>query len=705
MSRYVTNVGSSTVKLIENTPDVLRQTVINSIMNGSNIADDILQTMTKTYSHEVDKAYNYSVNGDYTYKTPLGTGLPIILDRNKVNSIEQKVRAANPLPSNYEIRFETIGANVFPALPQSTDSRYLMVQRWAAAYLLTYGYHADGRNLYFNYPSTELFEVTPTGNNVIGNFTGMGIDYLADFYYYIEYVDTNGVPQSIKLKQAPTLAQLDLYNIYFFAYGHVYYKDTHEIVIDSKPIIWVYQQNLNIYPDIALEFTTPESLIEQTSQTLPIVPLRMENNRLCDPANAGKPFYDTSKRMLDYFGLDIQQFDGAIEDNPDVKDVDHAYITVGIDVFSNTNEAKQYMWHFFHELYYNNFNQSYETTLQNPFPNGWTWLYYTNLRWDRIERSFKTVTTNDIYKRVGTIDKRIVLDEQGEDYLEIAYYTENLEGNPLATPRWKVEVIRVYGLHLLNRIYQTAQSVMTALDASKEQEEALFIPLHWELIKNNLSPLERNTLYYDSLRIMFNSYERTKLKWYQTGLFKFVTIIIAVAISIFTYGLGTGLLVALAGAAIGAVLMKLFEFVVKLFGDVLGSIINVIIIAAAIYFGATNGFITNITDMVVQSINFASQAFGVVIESQMEELSRDHLEFMEYAKAQMDELEEVQAELNQSYLMDPLGVFGLIGMIPGQSADSYVYSKTGMYLDLAPAGYNELSNWVDTQLTLPQLMR
>ena len=70
---------------------------------------------------------------------------------------------------------------------------------------------------------------------------------------------------------------------------------------------------------------------------------------------------------------------------------------------------------------------------------------------------------------------------------------------------------------------------------SGDDNNNFIVPLNSAVYNNALSMNQRIDLIYDSIQIVINSYEKTKLKWYQTGFFQIVTLILTIVLTV--YGL------------------------------------------------------------------------------------------------------------------------------------------------------------------------
>ena len=73
------------------------------------------------------------------------------------------------------------------------------------------------------------------------------------------------------------------------------------------------------------------------------------------------------------------------------------------------------------------------------------------------------------------------------------------------------------------RIESTLKEVVQDKDNNN-----FIVPLNSYIFDHTLSVTKRINLMYDCIQIIINSYEKTKLKWYQTSFFQFVMLVITI---------------------------------------------------------------------------------------------------------------------------------------------------------------------------------
>lgn len=680
----VTVVGSSTVPLIEDTPDVIQQSVLGSIKQGTNIATDLMNTLTNTYSHDVRRAYEYA-RTKYYYGLPEGSIGRFVVNGDKIKEV---LKQFTILGADEDI--EVVVANIDTLYPtnfvveylRNNEPRFDIDSGTISNVEFEYYLNTEGNDS----PATDS-KVGPgkvDGLTKIIDETTISVKLYMDQY---EENETTGQFEVVRrwVKWVTVPIEHSDYNklregvddFYYYVKYFIYNKVSGEKVGDD--LVWNYWENSNRFSELdELDATISQNYY------MPVVPLRINNKMLTDESQHHTQAYQTSKELLKLLGLDITQLSEGILENPDVDQVDHAYVVLGANLFSNKPETVRYIYEYVKYLYGAGAEKFVVIKDES---------YAVRLEWQSIDAARK----GGAIGKIGYVDKIIERDpENGDRYLRVRM---QMTTDTYQEFTWREPILRNY-------IYHSGKSVITALDAiDTDADEALIIPLNISIVENNLTSIQANTLYYDALKLVFNSYERKKLKWYQTGIFRAVTMVIAVAISIVTMGAGAAFVGMIIGIAINIAMELLYNLVVTIFGEDAGAIVTAVILIVAIYFGYTNGFIPDIGQVINIAINAASFTVGKFISTELEEVMQDYREFQEYAEEQMNVVEAMQAELESKNQRDPLGFYGSIGMVPGESIDTFYYSKLQLPVTYGTGSIDMIHSWVDNQLQLPHLMR
>lgn len=240
-----------------------------------------------------------------------------------------------------------------------------------------------------------------------------------------------------------------------------------------------------------------------------------------------------------------------------------------------------------------------------------------------------------------------------------------------------------------------------------ETDDILLIPIDRSVTKTYSLP-DREELYARSLHFVFNSRVVTKVKWYQTGVFKVVMLIIAIAITVYTYGADGGSAIAsalsLSGTAgliativvnlvIGQLLVSVFKLFVKAFGVEVAQILAII---AAIY-GAYQIFARGMAALPTAStmLQMSSGLSQAVIQSKFSDLLEQVDELKQFVEEQTKLLDTAKELLENSNLLQPFVIFG------EQPQD--FYNRTVHFGNIGTLGITAVSSYVDIALTLPKI--
>lgn len=228
----------------------------------------------------------------------------------------------------------------------------------------------------------------------------------------------------------------------------------------------------------------------------------------------------------------------------------------------------------------------------------------------------------------------------------------------LQTSDTQYEEVRVYGLS--HGVIVGGKGVGKSGD-----DENLMVPLD-TAFRKMFSAHDRETLYARATHILICTEYTVKKKWYQTGIFQAVTIVIAVAISWWTGGASLSLIgvVTAAASAIGAaVIMSLLgKYVFSKLGGVFAIIAAVVAIAVAIYagylyFSGTTGPFSITATQLMQISNVAFKAGQSaqqgVIQGEMAKIATLEDEIADKQEA----LAVAQKELENPYNTIQDGVF------------------------------------------------
>lgn len=265
---------------------------------------------------------------------------------------------------------------------------------------------------------------------------------------------------------------------------------------------------------------------------------------------------------------------------------------------------------------------------------------------------------------------------------------------------------QVYGL--------TLEEIVQGGDYTRASggSEELLLPIDLS-INHGFSIRQLEVLYTKAMYIVLNTLQVVKTKWYQTGIFKVIMIIIAIVLSYFfpPAGVAVWTWMAAAYAVVQAVVIALLiqvavKLLVKLGVDV-GTAAAVLAVVAVIYGGftaltKTTGFAgmssVQILQLSSQAFSASSQGFALQTKAAIKEFNSLMTDLTEEQK----ELQRKARELGMGN-HGPLLMFEppiSIGVRIGESPDDY-FERSIHTTNIASTVYSLIETHVDMGLQLP----
>lgn len=436
-------------------------------------------------------------------------------------------------------------------------------------------------------------------------------------------------------------------------------------------IAWEYNVSTEVHPNLTPKVKQQDAI----SPYYPIVPIREYNNRLKDTDPA---LYQSGKKTLRTIGINLDNLDEAIHDgaNTDLNFLDHAYVIVAVDIATKVPSSNVYLYEHFNKLYYESGVKSedflyWEAHMKNvaqdpditeeflPPPPPINRLevsdgnYKMVLGWEYITKELK----EGVIGKVNQVEKVFMYSPPelfGDTETYRGYSVDHsyilLQKQISAT---QYQELKIVGLVHTNYIGSASKEIRTTLKEAfttntVEDKNNFIIPLRIDVMQH-LGAIKGHDIMYDSVRMVFNSHTTQKLKWYQTGVFKFVVVIVAVAISIITQGAGTPLLsAAMAGIvmttiATTVVTMIALEVGLKLVQDLFGP--EVALAVALIAVAATGDF-SKVDTLTQFTTTAVSGLKSIHTMNALEDIQKE----MDVLSDLMNELDLLEAEKQEDIL-------------------------------------------------------
>lgn len=525
--------------------------------------------------------------------------------------------------------------------------------------------------------------------------------------------------------------------------GRLYYVAGYR-ELDSEEVAstttewWYYSIDSGKYPEL-----DPNNSIDERPDAYPVIPIRY-NNEYISGTNS-PDIYDTGSNLLRRMGLNFDDIVDKLDENPDVADMDHAYVMLGVDLQTDNQIALGYLIDFFTYLsesddltiwdalagsgitntnffstspYVNASGSTStteaETTIINPVDSMSLTEHGLN-----INITYETITSVLVVGSIGDIGQVVKT-------LTASHTVQNVvEEESVLTLQKQVAAntyreVKVTGLIHTNAIYNN-HSIITTIDdiIASVDEHNFIIPLH-RTVAQRYGLEDRNVLYHEAMVLVINSYDITRLKWYETSAFMAAFTIVTIVLTIVTAqpwviglsqaaqaGAGALILYLLKSAVIAAAVHYGTVAIAKKFGPDVAIVVALITTAAAAVtpkgmtftaFGST--IPTAEAFMFLGSITLQSsnKAMNLLIQ----DVDAEYQEFMVDAEAQAEILKAKEDLLDKEYHI-PFSY-----LQPSLYPEPDTATKPDRFYDKIHVGnigtlsLNVIENYVDTALLLPE---
>jgi hypothetical protein len=720
MGKTITRVGTSVTRVIEddNMPDAVRNGLIKALFSDGELVDYILDEMTTSLSVRADKMYEYA---EETYQFGLPSG-DVFASTQGIAQVEQVIETLegqqvvieyshygpmnaqhvgymklisqygyNPATNELPVLSQEIGFPVYltdmkivvpAAIADSVDTRVL--ERWGPA------------------PNSGYTPVRPAVNTVLSRMvqptpivrsnTATNIELKAEVIWAVPFIENNFV-YGFQDRTLTTTEYSDTANFF-----HVKYN------VNGQTKYWLYQDDTGVYP--ALDEVFADTPVVSGSY-FPFVYFRY--NKQSTNVNPTSSLYLQSKKMCKLLGMDFETVADAINDNPDIADVEQAMLMFAVPPVSTEPIENKYLFDYFQTLYtsvgpvsvLDTYNYSYETSTQYTIviKDG---RFKKALGYDGIIKRLKPGTVGEIDTYTSEKGSEIIpyeyLDNEGtiiqSSYtIPVYFYRRQIAPGLL-------EEIEVRNLKML---YFVLNQYFTTSDVT---EDILLVPLD-RSITVNYATTDRERLYARAMHMVFNSAVVQKIKWYQTGIFQAVMLIVAIVVTVLSWGTtsaAVGGLLNLTGAAavvativVQLIIGQLITIALGFVARKLGAEVTIALAVLALIYGGYQVFKAGALNgtWAAELLQISNGLQKASLEVKMEELLQDQAELQVLIDEGDKLLEDANKLLESNSILEPWMVFG-------ESPDDY-YNRTVHFGNIGTLGISAVSSFVDVALTLPKL--
>jgi len=704
----IVSAATAASPLIDEQENLIAEGVLSAVLASSSIPNSILVKQLKGFGAQADAMYRYGIAEDgFINGIPEGDQLTV----NNMDTTVVEAVIESFVGEPVTVTKGTIGL----ALPS-----YVVFQHMEDTgqnydydtYIVTNPPMSIGKTIYVD--ATTLNDVyDPTVN------TGVGIieegTILIPYYYYKTVSDGGGRggTRTIRMFQNRTVnvshlnaTSPEFYNIEYYIVSDVTRRERY----------WTYNPASNVYPILP-----PAEVSEYSAPFFPIVPLRTNKVNTVD---SGDPVLISScTKALDYISVNIDSVTESLNTNPEIDDVDDAFITFSVNLNTENQPAMEYLRLFFHTA----------MTTSNYTKRGYDeWLVYLNSLSQNNQATYGP-DANQIYIHDKEFNLRLYYYYIDEVFLagsigEIGTITKEVQQHAhiswgrtisgrggasglvdtnLLIFRKQIDSstysqLTIQGLKHVTHIHRNANYVLKTLYTSLDlTDEGFIIPVNRDLIKT-FSSAEETAIYSDSLRILIYAIHYTDIKWYQSEAYAPVFIIIAAIIFIFTFDPEAfGWYAALVYLAKAYAIKYILSYLVEEIGGEAALILAAIITIVSMYYGVTG----SMSDMpwaqeLMMAVTALIQNVNEITQQGFAELKDETTEFLQSAEDKEEELASANELLGESGINPFTVMRGVPVFNPNETPDDY-YTRTIHTTNPGVVSLDVISNYVTNSLQLP----
>jgi hypothetical protein len=717
-------VGTSVSRVIEDDllPDAIKSGTIKAILRSNDIHEDVLESLVSSAAIRAERMYDYA---DRYSPHGLPTGEFFGADTGKA-LIQQILDTAEGqevfieysnfgAPNNLHLGWTLLVAD-YGYNPSTNELTVLSAQRGRPVFLhdlrvgvprqMLDSYEQGSLVFWGTSPLAGPTPERPRVNGAVGAlraFSPLLLDPVAtDDFIEIQAVWRTASQtisrQTIRVNVTEQMVQSES------DYFHVKYT------VGGQTKFWMYRMGAGTYPQLDdLYGEVPQ----ENGNFFPFLYFRYDRQSEID--NQSTESYRRSKRMAKYLGLDYDRVAEEINENPDIADVTQAMITFAVPANTEDPIERRYLFEFFDRLYSSNTNQN--LTPPVGFTSFADYIRRSNTGYQVglviQDRRFKMVLGyREILRSrvagnigpVGTYTSGQATEQQEVENYDLETNTTTTSLVPLRYHYYRYqarpglyEEVAIVGLRVLYYIEGSHKVI------ADETDDILLIPLDRSLV-SVYSMKDRENLYSRAMHYVFNSMQVIKVRWYQTGIFRTLMLIIAIVMAVYDGGATLGAYLGLQGAAaiiativINLAIGELIKLAFKLFAKVLGPELAMLIAIVALLVGSYQVFTSGSLKGAPWASDLLTVANGLsqaALEIKFDDLLDDSQNFLAFMEEQNKLLETAQELLDNPVRLNPFVIFG-------ESPTDY-YNRTVHSGNIGVLVIDAVANYTEIALTLPK---
>lgn len=739
-SKTKTQVGTVVSRVIEDEmlPNAINTGVVKAIFNEGDITDYMMEEVVASVGVRAERMYAYAKKS-YTHGLPSGQRVSSIQGTAEVTTTLQTLHGAPVVieychlgpPNSLHIGWQTLMES-HGYSPATNQLNNLTVQKGTPVHL---------KDMVVVVPASQVGRFAPGSLDQWGtparagytperlsNVGIVGLQYLPSPVYadtssnsehvLVSYVweAIGTIPTETGFVQGVVVYEEEL------TIPIVGYVDTADYfhakyTVNGVTKYWMYRAGTGVYPVLDALVNIPRKV---TGSYFPFAYFRF--NKISEITNKNTESYRTSRKLVKYLGMDYDTVAEAINDNPDIADVEQAMLVMGVPANSTNKIEQRYLFDFFNGLYEegDKTGSLMQATIRAQLGNTPTPPRSSIVIQDK---RFKMALSNGgIFKKtragtigaVGSYDSSFTVVQVSQEFVNSSteeVFTQDTDKKNHYYRRQITETlyeeIQVVDLQMLYYIFEGYTAT------GDEDDDILLIPID-KSITDNYSIPDREILFSRSLHYVFNSRVVTKVKWYQTSLFKAILMVIAVVITVYSFGADGGALIAAIAAGntaaisavvwaitikllIGLVIGAAFKLFVKAVGVEVAIVAAVIAAAFGMFQVLMNGSIAGApwAMELLQLSSGLANGSQAVLQDSMQDLLGEANQFSIFMEEQTRLLDKAKDLLDGNTMLSPFVIFG-------ESPNDF-YNRTVHSGNIGVLGIEAITSYVDIALTLPKL--
>lgn len=752
-SKYVTTVGTSISRLVEDEDieDPVVQAVQVALFQKEDVVDHILESTVNNLAFKAEQSYRYGKHG-YVFGLPSGEVYSNALGMREMRQVlEQREGQSVTIDYLHYSPFNSIHAGWIYLIEHygyntlTNELTVLSAQKNKPVYLADMVLEIPSIYKYTYNEDSLVVWGRPPNSGYLPTTEWQLSDDLAHLYRAPTPAQFLDIPQErIKV----TYLWIEEKRDFRWDAENSYEKITHEesiyipipahnpdanyfhvrYYVGSTPKYWTYEDNSGGYPILDSVYTKGLAMM---GDFYPNMYFRLAKT---NPKNyADQIWYHSSKKIAKKIGLDFDDLVDQIHENPDIKDVEQAILTLGVPPDSTDKDDLQYLFDFFEQLHLNGGGNA-----PNDFVKDYLRRFYAG-EYANLDESLRSIVIQDgtfkmnllyrhttLVRKVGQLGPiGTVTGGSGEYEItrNAVTYTGDNETPTVETVKipyfvyrkqvglnWYDEVT-VVGLSMRYYVFEEYFTTMADYnDDDVEDKRVLLIPLDRSIIKHYPGGM-KNRLVTRNYHFVFNARVVTKVKWYQRGAWRTLIKIAGIVITIASLGSGEFLTAAIAAATTGAyitlitlILEEIINYLIvstlfRLFVKAVGVDIAFLAAIFAAAYGLYDQLSSGAKKLTATAKNMLSLANGLVggaqsvLKDMYESLQDDWTGFKKEMEEAWKTLEETRDTLFKDINLVPL-------VILGESPDDY-FRRTVHSGNIGTLLIEDTHTFVDRSLTLP----